>query len=444
MLVSSFLLLIILGALGLKLLPGLYTGAPLSWTDSFFTATSAVCVTGLIVVDTATYFTPLGQAFILLLIQLGGLGILTLTSLVIVALGRRLSLRRETLASAGSRLGYQIEPGVLVRRVVLLTAFFEVAGALLLYLDWIPEMGPRRALWPAIFHAISAFCNAGFSVFSDSLMRFQLQPVTLTVVMLLVVVGGMGFLALEELRERWLLGSANRPLPLSLHSRLVVIMTAVLVAAGAMLFLIMEWKLTLAGLPGWARAFNAVFMSVTPRTAGFNTVDYSQVSEGTAFLTILLMFVGGSPGSMAGGIKTTTAALIVLVAWSRLRGQHVSSAWGRSVPEETVQRAVGVTVLAFAVVTGAIFIFSAIESGRVVHSEGGGFLAHMFEAASAFSTVGLSMGATPDLSSAGKWLTILLMYVGRVGPLTFAASIALAAPRPGARFRYAYEDVAIG
>lgn len=443
--VGSFLLLVALGTLGLRTLPGLYTGERLGWLDALFTATSAVCVTGLIVVDTATWFTPLGQAYLLLLIQLGGLGMITFTTLIILALGRRLSLRQEALTAGSAQVAPHVDFRRLARDLVLFTATIEAAGAALLYLLWIPRFGWTGALWPAVFHSVSAFCNAGFSTFSDSLIGFQQSPFTLLVIMALIVAGGIGFLTLEEL-ALWRQAARERRLfRLSLHSRIVLAATAVLLVGGWALFTLFEWSVALGGLPPWARVTNALFMSVTARTAGFNTVDYAQASDGGNFLTILLMSVGGSPGSTAGGLKTTTVAVIGLLAWARFRGMEVTSLWGRSIPEETIQRAVGLFVVGFGVVTLAIFGFTATEIGRVGHSGAGeGFLGYMFEAASAFNTVGLSMGVTPELSTPGRWMAIVLMYVGRVGPLTFAAAIALRRPTPAGEFRYAYEDVVVG
>ncbi|ACY47046.1 TrkH family potassium uptake protein [Rhodothermus marinus] len=440
--VGSFLLLILLGTLGLKTLPGLYTGAPLSWLDALFTATSAVCVTGLIVVDTATYFTVWGQAFILLLIQLGGLGIITFTTVLIVALGRRLSLRQQALAASAVEAAPHVDYRQLARDVVRFTFLIEAAGALLLYLGFLPELGWRGAFWPAVFHAISAFCNAGFSTFSDSLVGFRTNPVVLPVIMVLIVVGGLGFLTLEELylwrrsiRER-------RRFRLSLHSRLVLTTTVLLLGVGWVFFVFFEWKATLAALPLPAKLLNGLFMSVTARTAGFNTIDYGAATEQTNFLTILLMFVGGSPGSMAGGIKTTTIALLVLLAISRLRGQEVPSCWSRSVPHEVVQRAVGLFVVAVAVLMLGSFVLTATEIEHGVTAPGS-FLKYLFEAYSAFGTVGLSMGVTPSLSTTGRWIIILLMFIGRVGPLTFAAALTIRRHRTR-QFRYAYEDVVVG
>lgn len=443
--VGSFLLLILLGTVALKTLPGLYTGEELGWLDALFTATSAVCVTGLIVVDTATYFTTSGQALILLLIQLGGLGMLAFTTLIIMALGRRLSLRQEAATSSSLDVAPHINRKGLTRDVVLFTLVIEAIGAILLYILWIPRFGVTEALWPAVFHAVSAFCNAGFSTFSDSLMGFQTAPGTLLVIMSLIIFGGIGFLTLEELNLRRRAAHEDRVFRVSIHTRIVLATTGILLIGGWILFTIFEWTVTLAEMPVWARPLNSLFMSVTARTAGFNSIDYAQAADSSNFLTILLMSIGGSPGSTAGGLKTTTVAVIGLLAWSRFRGLEVTSVWGRSIPEETIQRAIGLFVAAFGLVTLAVFIFTSTEIGRVPHLQAGGsFFRLMFEAASAFNTVGLSMGVTSDLSTAGRWLAILLMYVGRVGPLTFAAAIALRRPTTAGNFRFAYEDVVVG
>jgi trk system potassium uptake protein TrkH len=440
---GSFLLLVLMGTVGFKVLPGLYTGEPLSWLNALFTATSAVCVTGLIVVDTATYFTVRGQAFVLLLIQLGGLGMITFSTLIIVVLRRRLSLRHEQLTSVA-----EVAPHVnfqrLTRDVLVFTGLFELAGALLLYLLWIPRFGWQGAGWPALFHSISAFCNAGFSIFSDSLIGFQRAPITLLIVMLLIVAGGLGFLTLEDLYLRQRATKEKRRFRISLHSRLVLTATATLLIGGWILYTIFEWRLTLSEIPIWARPVNSLFMSVTARTAGFNNINYEDASASTTFLTILLMAVGGAPGSTAGGLKVTTIALLVLLAWSRFRGREIASLWGRSVPEETMQRAVGLFVVGFVVLTAAIFAFISLEMSGPHASGLRSFLHYMFEATSAFNTVGLSMGVTAELESPARWLTIVLMYVGRIGPLTFAAAIALSRYNPRGEFRFAYEDVVVG
>lgn len=442
--VGSFLLLIAFGTIGLRLLPGLYTGPGLGWLDALFTATSAVCVTGLIVVDTATYFTSLGQAFLLILIQLGGLGIVSFATVVILGVGGRLSLRQQQLSVSLAEVAPHVDFRHLARSIVRFTVVIELIGALALWLLWSARLGWGGAVWPAVFHSISAFCNAGFSTFTDSLVGFRQQPAALLTIMALVVLGGVGFLVLEEAYVLRGLPRAVRLQRVSLHTRIVLASTALLLLGGWLLFAALEWRNTLAGLPAPARAVNALFMSVTPRTAGFNTVDYSQVGEGAGFLTVILMFLGGSPGSTAGGVKTTTFALLVLLAWTRLRGRRDANLWGRTVPDETLQRAAGLFVMGFAILTAAILVLAVVglpaQSETALRND---FLARMFEAGSALGTVGLSMGITAQLTVGGKAITIALMLIGRVGPLAVAAAIA-APVHHAVRYRYAYEDVIVG
>jgi trk system potassium uptake protein len=439
--VGSFAGMILLGTLGLMFLPGLYVNERLGWVDALFTATSAVCVTGLIVVDTATHFTVRGQAFILLLIQLGGLGMITFTTLIILALGGRLSLRHEELAGPGVPVSDEIDHRRLTFNVVRATLVLEALGALVLYVLWAPRLGWGGAAWHAVFQSISAFCNAGFSTFSDSVIGFQQAPGTLLTMALLIILGGLGFLVLEEvyLRRSWRPGRSGARSRLSLHSTLVLATTAALLVLGSAAYLVFEWGGVLGDMRFAERMANAFFMSTTARTAGFNSVDYALANPDTNFLTILLMSIGGAPGSTAGGLKVTTFALIVLLAYARLRGWSVVSVWGRSVPEETVQRAIGLFVLGFAVVTLGIFAYARTELDQAAPE----FFSHMFEAISAFNTVGLSLGVTPDLSTQGRWLTVILMFVGRVGPLAVAAALARRVSRT-ASLRYSREDVVIG
>ena len=445
LLLGSFLGLIGFGTLGLKLLPNLYMGAELGWIDALFTATSAVCVTGLIVVDTGTYFTAWGQGFLLILIQLGGLGILTFTTLLILVLGRRLSLHHEAVTAVQMEIAPEVDFRRLVKNIVVFTLAFEAVGAGLLFLAWLPRFDTATAAWHAVFQAVSAFCNAGFSTFSDSLTRFQYAPFTVGIISLLIVLGGLGFLVLEELNIRRARRRQGRTVILSLHTKLALSVTAALLFAGWCMYTGLEWTNALGEMPIWAKLLNGLFMSVTARTAGFNTVDYAGTADSTNYLTILLMSIGGAPGSTAGGIKTTTFALLILLAANRVLGRQVTSVQNRSVPEETIQRAVGLVVVAFAVVTAGTFLYAVLEIGATAHGEAAtSFIEYMFEAVSAFNTVGLSMGVTPDLSPPSRLLTILLMYLGRVGPLTFAAAIALDRPNAAGEFRYAYEDVIVG
>jgi trk system potassium uptake protein TrkH len=439
LLVGSFALLIAVGTLGFRLLPGLTaSGVPLGWIDALFMATSAVCVTGLSVLDTGADLTFAGQLWILLLVQLGGLGLLTFTSGILLTVGRRLSLRHEGLMESSPEGAPRVDYRVLVRRVLRYTAVIELLGVGLLYVAWAPAYGARAALWPSVFHAVSAFCNAGFSTFSDSLVGQRTAGFPLLVVMGLVVFGGLGFLTLEELGQRSRLSGRRRP-RLSLHARLVIAATLVLLVVGTAGFAAFEWNHTLDGLDTPDRALNALFGGVTPRTAGFNTVDYGAVETPTAALTIVLMFIGGAPGSTAGGVKVTTLALLFVLALARLRGQRDVSAFHRTIPEETIGRAAGLLVLAALVLTVGLLALVAVDPGAASHER---FLAYMFEAVSAFGTVGLSMNLTPELSPGARLVVSALMFVGRVGVMTAAAALALG-PR-ALPFRYAKEDVPIG
>ena len=434
---GSFALLIVLGTLGLKWLPGLYISEELNWLDATFTATSAVCVTGLIVVDTATYFTLAGQAWILLLIQLGGLGMIAFSSIIIVALGRRLSLKQEALTSEVHLAAPHVDMRRLTLNVLGFTLGFEAVGAACLYVLWFEQLGWTGALWPAIFHSVSAFCNAGFSTFSDNLIGFQSSPATLAVIGSLIVTGGLGFLTLEELNMLRHERGQGRTVRLSLHSRIVLSATAVLIVAGWMLFAAFEVEHTLAPLSRSDQAVNSLFMSVTARTAGFASIDYAEASDSANLLTIILMTIGGSPGSTAGGVKTTTFALIGLIAWARLRGFQTTTFASRSIRKETTERAVGLFVIAFGVMTTGMLLLTATEG------QDGRFLERLFEVASGFNTVGLSMGETAMLSRSGRTLMIALMFLGRVGLLTMAAALAVRQLGRN-RFRYAYEEVVVG
>ncbi len=438
--VLSFAVLVLAGATGLKIIPGIYTGQPLNWLDALFMSTSAGCVTGLSVVDPATVFTTAGQAFVLLLIQLGGLGMLTFTSLIILALGGRLSLRQESVSIVAEDTSSHIDRRRLTLDIVRFTLAFEAAGTVALYLIWAPEMGWSDALWPAIFHSVSAFCNAGFSTFSDSLIGFQESPLTLLVIMLLIVAGGLGFLTHEECYLTVISKFRRQAFRMSLQSRVVLMTTILLVVSGWAPLAMLEWDNTLRHLPPAHRLTNSLFMSVTSRTAGFNSIDYGRATDSSNLVTILLMTVGGSPGSTAGGLKTTTFALIGILAWSRLRGLEATNCFGRSVPEDTTSRAVGLFVISSAVLAAGVFGLTTTEMSSGVP---GSLIHRMFEAVSAFNTVGLSMGITSSLSPPGRCITIILMFFGRVGLLTLAASLTRRRT-PEHVFRYAYEDVVVG
>lgn len=440
--IGSFALMIVLGTIGLSTVPGFYVkGQPLSWHDAAFTATSAVCVTGLTVVDTGTHFTFSGQLFLLLLIQLGGLGMLSLTSLIIVALGRRLSLRSESLTTVGgSNRQFEVDVRTLTRDVVRFTMWIEGIGALCLWAIWAPQIGMRQAVWPAVFHSVSAFCNAGFSTNTNSLIGYQNSQLSLLVIGGLIIAGGLGFLTLEECYAKYWSQRGKMKRKLSLHCRLVLITSLVLVLLGFVVFLVLEWRGVLSHLPWWDRVNNALFMSITARTAGFNCIDYADACDSTNFATMLLMLIGGSPGSTAGGLKTTTFALIGLVAWAKFRGHETTVLSNRSIREETIHRAIGLLAVSGGVIAFGTMLLLFSESQSSIQN---GFLKLSFEAVSAVSTVGLSLGVTPDLNAFSKLLLACLMFFGRVGPMTLVAAFVVQRPTLKG-FRFAYEDVDIG
>jgi trk system potassium uptake protein TrkH len=290
-----------------------------------------------------------------------------------------------------------------------------------------------------VFHSISAFCNAGFSTFSDSLMRWRESPPVLLTIQTLVVLGGIGFVVIEELRERFWRHRVRR---LSTHARLALLTTAVLIAGGAVLYYVFEARGTLRPLGVGDRAINALFMSITPRTAGFNTVDYSQVSNPSVALTVAMMLVGGSPGGAAGGVKTTTAALLALLVIARLRGARHVSIWRRTLPWDTVHNATSLVVGAITILALAIFLLLMTEpaNGGAERSD---FVRLVFEAHSAFGTVGLSMNKSAELTPAGRLLISALMFVGRVGPLGLTAAMVFRRGH-GPDARYGFDEVAVG
>jgi trk system potassium uptake protein TrkH len=365
---ASFALLIALGTAGLMWIPGLQAGPALGLIDAWFTATSAVCVTGLTVVDTATHFAFWGQLWLIVLIQLGGIGIITLGTMIIGALGTRLSLRSEMLTMMPTWQGDRPAVWQVALAVLKFSIVVEGIGAVALFSIWVFDHPIEEAAWHAVFHAISAYCNAGFSTFSDSLIGER--ALVLGVVSLLIVLGGLGYLVFAEIARWWRSAGAGRvgarvrvraPHRLSSHTWAVLVTTLALLVVGWVLFAVFEWHGQLEGMSLIDRIANAWFMAVTSRTAGFNAVDYAQVGNDTAALTIMLMFVGGSPGSTAGGVKTTIAVLVAL-AMSRMRGLKFVGLEARAIPQGTIERAVGILLLAMLVLTVAFFLLNAIES----------------------------------------------------------------------------------
>jgi trk system potassium uptake protein TrkH len=424
-------------------LPFAQTRGDVSLLDAAFTAVSAVCVTGLTVVDTGSRFTPLGQAVILALIQAGGLGLMTYAVFAGVVLGRKIAFTDRMLIQ--ETLHHSAAPGVrrLVKHILFFTLATEAAGAFVLSLRFLEQMPPGEAVWQSVFHSVSAFCNAGFALFPDNLAGFRGDWLVSLVVSGLVLVGGIGFLVVMEVEDALRARLAGRRSRLSLHARLTLVVSGVLLALGAVLFLALEWENMLLGLPLGEKLLAGWFQSVAARTAGFSVVDYGRASTDTLFLTVFLMFVGASPGSTGGGIKTTTLGLLVALLAARWRGVGRATVFRRTIPHAVMDRALALAMIAWALTTAATFALVAIEVRGVPFAEARpSFAALLFEVVSAFGTVGLSTGITPHLSAPGKLVLMVLMFAGRVGPLTLV--MAVGARRGSGRFRYAEENVMVG
>ncbi len=430
---SSFVLLSLFGSL-LLCLPFAHAEPGITWVDSFFTSTSAVCVTGLTVVDTGTVFTPTGQVFVMLLIQLGGLGIMTLSIVFLSLSGSRISLSGRTVIEQTFLPQAEAQIYPIAKTIASATLMIEGTGALLLYL-----FRPEYGIFSAVFHAVSAFCNAGFALFKDNLMSLRAHWGYNLVIMGLIVLGGLGFYVMFEVKNR-LTGRSRR---FSLHARVVLITTVALIVGGAVIIYLLELRNLIEGMPFGEQMLASLFQSVTTRTAGFNTLDLALAVKATLFFMILLMFIGASPGSTGGGIKTTTFGILVAAAWSSLRGKHETEAFQSTIPHKTVLQALALTVISSLLIVMCTMAVVVVESAGVPFQEHPvQFIQYIFEVVSAFGTVGLSTGITAGLADASKLIICAMMLVGRVGPLTLA--FVLGRERQRARYRYAEGNIMVG
>jgi trk system potassium uptake protein len=404
--VATFAVLCTIGTLLLAMPESSASGVGLALDDAAFTAVSAVCVTGLTVVDTGGDFSPTGQVFILMLIQAGGLGIMTFSTAAIRMLGRRMSLRHEGVVARLVSREDRSQVFSITGRIVKFTFVVEAIGTLALWLAFMAEGGEAAtSLWRALFTAISAFCNAGFALDSDSLVFAQASPVILHIVALLIILGGLAPAVVLALPRFFRAPRAASP-----QLQLVLAVSASLLIVGFGAFLALEWSRSLAGLSVADKLHNAWFQSVTLRTAGFNSVDLTQAQPATIFVMLLMMFIGGSPGGTAGGIKTTTAGLLILTTSSILRGKRELVLRGRQIRHRSLQKAVAVTIAALGTAFAslvAIALTQDMPTGTAV-----------FEVVSATGTVGLSLGGTAALDEIGKGIIMVTMFLGRVGPLT--------------------------
>ena len=432
----TFLILILTGAFLLTLPVATRDGQGCDFLRALFTATSATCVTGLTPFDTYTQWSGFGQGVLLCLIEVGGLGFMSMATLFVFLLRKRIGLKqRMVMAQALSLNGME---GVvrLQRTVIFGSLSVEALGAAILAAYFTPRFGFGKALWLGVFHSVSAFCNAGFDVFGflepgASLMTFQNDPLVLLTLGALVVIGGLGFLVWEELAERKPLGR------MSVYTRLVLSTTGALLLAGWVLTCLLEWNNpdTLGNMPVWEKLLNGFFQSVTLRTAGFAAVDQGKLTEGGKAVSMVIMLIGGSSGSTAGGLKTVTFVVLVLFIWARLRGRSTVCAFRRTIPASQVLDAMTIAMaMLILAMFGAVFICATSPVG---------FTNALYEAISALATVGLTADTTLRLSVPAQWLIILYMYFGRVGILTISLGF-LTGDRAAERFRYAQTSLLIG
>lgn len=417
----GFALLIILGS-ALLMLPISSKQGGASYIDALFTAASATCITGLVPFDTFTNWSVFGQLVIICLIQIGGLGFITMLSVAVSLLKRKMSLKQKMLLKDGVGSLNLGEVKELVKAVLVFTACCEIAGAVILSTRFIPLSGVRRGIYMALFTSISAYCNAGFDLMgmfspSSSLVTVNDDPVVLLTISALIVFGGLGFIVWQNMKK------CNFKLKsFSVHTKLVLITTAFLLVSGAVLFFAFEYNNTLKDMNLGTKMLNALFCSVTPRTAGFNSVDIAQMTPQSKMLTIILMFIGGSSGSTAGGVKTTTIAVLFLCVIAVTRNKEDVEAFDKRITLDTVKNAISVVCINFMEILAGVLIISFVQNDFSL-------VDIIFECASAMGTVGMTTGITPELNDVSKIVIIVLMYIGRLTSVIFALSFVAAKPK---------------
>lgn len=430
-LVIGFAAIILTGAILLTLPVAVQPGKEINFLTSLFTATSAVCVTGLVVVDTGTHWTTFGHIVILALIQVGGLGFMTMATFLYLILGRRIGLRQRLIIQES--LNQTNLAGIvrLARYVLFFTFITEFVFATILALRWSADLGWRKGLWFGFFHSISAFNNAGFDLFGDfkSLTEYAGDATVTLCITTLIILGGIGFGVIVDLVRR-----LKEPRHLSLHTKLVLSVTGLLILLGTLSIFLLEYDNTLRNLSPLGKVLASYFQAVTPRTAGYNTLDIGALRSATQFLIIILMFIGASPGSTGGGIKTSTFGALVISIWSMIRGKADIEIFERRIGYEQILKALAILFMALGLVVTVSLLLSITEKAD--------FLTVLFEATSAFGTVGLSMGITPELTRIGRILIILTMFLGRVGPLTLA--FALSRAKRKTHLRFPEEKILVG
>jgi trk system potassium uptake protein TrkH len=448
MLITSYIFIIAIGAVLLSLPRATTAGGNLNFTDAVFTSASATCVTGLIIHDTGTHFSMFGQSVILLLIQIGGLGLMTFVAFFTMFLGKTMHMRQELIMK--DVLNFQAL-GKIPRVILFILAstfIIEIIGAIaLLIFAHNPDPGRfSGASWfyYCLFHSISAFCNAGFSLNADSFVCERMYWMPNLIMIALIIIGGLGFAVNHNLLKARSLLRRKRPEPgepfeifrLTVQTKMVLLMSAVLIVLGFVILLAFEWNHAFKDFSASEKFSSALFQSVTPRTAGFNTVETSELSHSSQFVTIMLMFIGAAPGSTGGGVKVSTFFMFLLLLWTLIRGRGNVEVFKRNIPRKIVENALLILVSMASLILVFLLALTFVEHGK--HE----FLDLLFETVSAFGTVGLSTGVTPKLTELGRYVIILAMFIGRIGPLTIVLALARAALRK--EYEYPTETVMIG
>jgi trk system potassium uptake protein TrkH len=410
--VFSFFLVVLVGGILLSLPVSSAKGTPTNFLDAYFTSNSATCVTGLVTLDTGAHFSLFGLIVIMFLMQIGGLGYMTFSTFMLLVFRQKLFISQKLAIQEALNIYSTKDVINVMKRIFIIVFTLEGLGTLILFFRWLPEMGYKKALLYGLFHTISAFNNAGFALPANfaNLMPYATDLVINLTITTLIIIGGLGFIVIADILQH------NR---LSLHTKIAVLTTLCLLIGGTLMILALEYNnpQTIGKMILPHKILASYFQAVTPRTAGFNTIDLGKVIPATALVTMFLMFVGASPGGTGGGIKTTTFALLLATIRATLKGYRDTIIFNRRIPPETVRRAFTISFLAIAIIAIAVFALDKIENFSL--------LAIAFEVISAFGTVGLSTGITPYLSSIGKIIIIIVMFIGRVGPLTLLLALNL-------------------
>ena len=436
--ILSFAGLILAGAF-LLWFPFSSSGGHLDFIDALFTSTSAVCVTGLAVLDIGKDLSFAGQIITIFLFQIGGLGIITFSAFLFGIMGRGISFKGREIVQTTFLHKPKRDFFIILKAVLISTLAVESLGVMVLFVRFSQEFPSGTAFYYAIYHAISAFNNCGYSLFSDSLIRYQGDWIINLTIMVLIIIGGIGFVVQHEVVSRFR-GKQNH---LSTHSKIVIYTTVFLILSGTLLFYFFERNHVIKDIPVQSQILVSFFQSITPRTCGFNTVDIGSLQNDTILILIILMFIGASPGSTGGGIKTTSATLLLLLIWNRWKGYEEVNVFNRTIPKEQITKTISIIFAAALSVCLITSILLLAGGGNLPPQQSRHFFVeYLFETVSAFGTVGLSMGITPNLNDIQKLAIIIMMFAGRVGPLTLAFSLALRSARKG--ITYAEETVMVG